>query len=213
MTLEELLKSQGIDNEQVTAILNAMKENKIYTASEENLDLRYGKLKTEHDSLVAKDAESQKRISDLQKATKGQEEIQNQIADYKSRAEALEEELQRTKIDSAIKVGLLAEDAEDVEYLTFKLKEKLKEKEQVLELDESGNIKGWAGYVEDLKTQLPNQFSSKADKGVIDGFKPIKEDEFQNTGMTKKELLNKSYPERMKFYSEHPEEYAEIMKG
>ena len=63
----------------------------------------------------------------------------------------MEEELQRTKIDSAIKVGLLAENAEDVEYLTFKLKEKLKEKEQVLELDESGNIKGWAGYVEDLK--------------------------------------------------------------
>ena len=209
MTLEELLKSQGIGDEQVTGILNAMKENEIYTASEENLDLRYGKLKTEHDSLVAKDAESQKLISDLQKATKGQEEIQNQIADYKSRAEALEEELQRTKIDSAIKVGLLAENAEDVEYLTFKLKEKLKEKEQVLELDESGNIKGWAGYVEDLKTQLPNQFSDKVDKGVIDGFKPIKEDEFQNTGMTKKELLNKSYPERMKFYSEHPEEYAE----
>lgn len=213
MTLEELLKSQGVGDEQVAGILKAMKENEIYTASEENLDLRYGKLKTEHDSLVAKDAESQKLISDLQKATKGQEEIQNQIADYKSRAEALEEELQRTKIDSAIKVGLLAENAEDVEYLTFKLKEKLKEKEQVLELDESGNIKGWAGYVEDLKTQLPSQFSSKADKGVIDGFKPIKEDEFQNTGMTKKELLNKSYPERMKFYSEHPEEYAEIMKG
>ena len=124
MTLEELLKSQGIGDEQVTGILNAMKENEIYTASEENLDLRYGKLKTEHDSLVAKDAESQKLISDLQKATKGQEEIQNQIADYKSRAEALEEELQRTKIDSAIKVGLLAENAEDVEYLTFKLKEK-----------------------------------------------------------------------------------------
>ena len=80
MTLEELLKSQGIGDEQVTGILNAMKENEIYTASEENLDLRYGKLKTEHDSLVAKDAESQKLISDLQKATKGQEEIQNQIS-------------------------------------------------------------------------------------------------------------------------------------
>ena len=114
MTLEELLKSQGIGDEQVTGILNAMKENEIYTASEENLDLRYGKLKTEHDSLVAKDAESQKSFSHLQKATKGQEEIQNQIADVQSWAEALEEELLRTKIDSAIKVGLLAENAEDV---------------------------------------------------------------------------------------------------
>lgn len=213
MTIEELLKGQGVSEEQVTGILNAMKENRIYTASEENLDVRYGKLKAEHDSLIVKDEESQKLISDLQKATKGQENVQNQIADYKSRAETLEEELRKTKIDSAIKVGLLAENVEDVEYLTFKLKEKLKEKEQVLELDDSGNIKGWEAYVEDLKTQLPNQFSRKADKGVIDGFKPIKEDELANTGMTKKELLNKSYPERMKFYSEHPDEYAEIMKG
>ena len=46
MTLEELLKSQGCSDEQVTNILTGMKDNKIYTASEENLDVRYGKLKT-----------------------------------------------------------------------------------------------------------------------------------------------------------------------
>lgn len=89
MTLEELLKTQGIGDEQVTGILNAMKENEIYTASEENLDLRYGKLKIEQDSFGAKDVESQKLISDLQKAAKGQEGIQNQIAAYKSWAEAV----------------------------------------------------------------------------------------------------------------------------
>ena len=56
MTLQELLKAQNLTDEQVKGILDAMKQNKIYTASEENLDVRYGKLKTEHDAMVAKDA-------------------------------------------------------------------------------------------------------------------------------------------------------------
>lgn len=43
MTLEELLKAQGLSDEQIKAITASMKENKIYTASEENLDIRYRK--------------------------------------------------------------------------------------------------------------------------------------------------------------------------
>ena len=82
MTLEELLKAKNLTDEQVTAIIGGMKENKIFTASEENLDIRYGKLKTNHDALVAKDAESQKLIEELQKATKGQDAVQAKITEY-----------------------------------------------------------------------------------------------------------------------------------
>lgn len=42
MTLEELLKAKGLTDDQIKAILDGMKENKIFTASEENLDIRYG---------------------------------------------------------------------------------------------------------------------------------------------------------------------------
>ena len=84
MTLEELLKAQNLTDEQVTAIIGGMKENKIFTASEENLDIRYGKLKTNHDALVAKDAESQKLIEELQKATKGQDAVQAKITEYEA---------------------------------------------------------------------------------------------------------------------------------
>ena len=84
MTLQELLKAQNLTDEQVKGILDAMKQNKIYTASEENLDVRYGKLKTDHDAMVAKDAESQKLIAELQKATKGQEGIQTKITEYEA---------------------------------------------------------------------------------------------------------------------------------
>ena len=83
MTLQELLKAQNLTDEQVKGILDAMKQNKIYTASEENLDVRYGKLKTDHDAMVAKDAESQKLIAELQKATKGQEDVQTKIQSMK----------------------------------------------------------------------------------------------------------------------------------
>ena len=83
MTLEELLKGQNLTDEQVTAIIDGMKENKIFTASEENLDIRYGKLKTDHDALAVKDAESQKLIEELQKATKGQDAVRQRLQSMK----------------------------------------------------------------------------------------------------------------------------------
>lgn len=106
MTLEELLKAQNLTDEQVTAIIGGMKENKIFTASEENLDIRYGKLKTNHDALVAKDAESQKLIEELQKATKGQDAVQAKITEYEATITRQQEELQQAKTEAALKVGL-----------------------------------------------------------------------------------------------------------
>ena len=123
MTLEELLKAQNLTGKQVTAIIDGMKENKIFTASEENLDIRYGKLKTDHDALVAKDAESQKLLAELQKATKGQDAVQTKITEYEATIAQQQEELQQAKTEAALKVGLLSEGAKatDIDYLIFKL--------------------------------------------------------------------------------------------
>lgn len=104
MTLEELLKGQNLTDEQVTAIIDGMKENKIFTASEENLDIRYGKLKTDHDALAVKDAESQKLIEELQKATKGQDAVQAKITEYEATIARQQEELQQAKTEAALKV-------------------------------------------------------------------------------------------------------------
>ena len=101
MTLEELLKGQNLTDEQVTAIIDGMKENKIFTASEENLDIRYGKLKTDHDALAVKDAESQKLIEELQKATKGQDAVQAKITEYVVVSNKVESHKEWYKIDSA----------------------------------------------------------------------------------------------------------------
>ncbi len=125
------------------------------------------------------------------------------------RIDELTKQIKPTKIDAAIKVGLLSENAVDVDYLTYKLKEK----GEPIELDEQGNIKGWADKVAALKTQLPTMFTSKG-KGGYEGFKLLdKENQPQPQGMTKAELLKKSYAEQAKFFEENPEQYREIMKG
>ena len=83
-------------------IVGEMKQNKIFTASEENLDVRYGKLKTDHDALTQKASESEKLIAELQKASKDNEGIQAKIAEYEATIKAKDEELQKTKVENAL---------------------------------------------------------------------------------------------------------------
>lgn len=167
MTIAEILKAKGVADDVVQAILDDMKANKIFTSSEENLDIRYGKLKTEHEGKVKELTEAQNLINELKKSTKGQEDLQGKITAYEGQVEQLQKELAQTKLDAEIKVGLLAEKALDVDYLTFKLKEKGE-----LALDENGKIKGWEDKLAALKVQLPNQFEASGQKKVIENRLP-----------------------------------------
>lgn len=47
MKLLEILKAQGLTDDQINAIQTSMKENKVYETSLENADERYNKLKTQ----------------------------------------------------------------------------------------------------------------------------------------------------------------------
>lgn len=110
-------------------------------------------------------------IVQLKKGTKGNEELQGKITTYETQVSDLQKQLAETKMKSAIKVALLSEKAVDVDYLTFKLNEKLKEKGETLELDENDNIKGWSDKLSGLKTQFPTMFESDSNGG--DGYKPL----------------------------------------
>lgn len=107
-------------------------------------------------------------IAELKKGTKGNEELQGKITGYETQVTELQKQLQETKVKSAIKVALLSEKAVDVDYLTFKLNEKLKEKGETLELDENDNIKGWTDKLTGLKTQFPNMFETASEKKHIE---------------------------------------------
>lgn len=187
MTLQELLKAQNLTDEQVKGILDAMKQNKIYTASEENLDVRYGKLKTEHEAMVKKDGESQKLIEDLQKATKGNEGIQSKITEYQGIIEKQKAEIEEAKKESALKIGLLSAGAkvEDIDYLLFKMGH---DSEFKMELDDNGDIKGLSDKVKDLKVQYPQQFEQSNQK-KIEEKKLNNPNNGGGTGMTKAEIM------------------------
>jgi len=188
MTITEILKAKGIADDVIQGVLADMKANKIFTASEENLDVRYGKLKTDHEGVNKQLTEAQALIENLQKSTKGQEEAQQQIADYKAQNEKLLAELEQTKIEAEIKVGLLAEKALDVDYLTFELKKKGE-----IALDENGKIKGWEDKIAALKSQKPTFFESSASKKIIENELPEGDPDAGNNPKTLEEALKAQY--------------------
>lgn len=205
MTIAEILKAKGIADDVITAIQDEMKANKIYTASEENLDIRYGKLKTDHEGVTKQLTEANALIEELKKSNKDNGGLQQKITEYEGQVQQLQAELQQTKLDAEIKVELLANKALDVDYLTFKLKEKGE-----LELGEDGKIKGWDDKIAALKTQFPTQFEQAGKKNII-------ENKLDNGGgehtLTKSDILKKPYAERAALFEENPEAFRKAMEG
>ena len=208
MNLIEIMKAKGISDEIIKAVQEDMKANKVFTSAEENLDIRYKKLKDEHDTVIKDRDEGKTLIDTLQKSNKGNEGLQQQVNDYKANMEKLQAELQQTKIDSAINIGLLAAGVkpDDVDYVTFKLKAK-----GDIELDDQGNIKGWEDKVAGLKTQFPANFTSASGKKYEEHKLP--DDDNGGDALTRESLLKKPYAERMKIYNENPEAYKTAMNS
>ncbi len=158
-----------------------------------------GKYKALEETLNGKDTEltnANNLIAELKKASKGNEEMQQKFSQYETENAQLQAELQETKIKSAIKVALLSEKAVDVDYLTFKLNEKLKEKGETLELDENENIKGWDDKLSGLKTQFPTMFEASGTgkmKPLGDGKLPQGDGERETTPNNLAEALKMQY--------------------
>ena len=149
-------------------------------------------------------------IAELKKGTKGNEELQKKIGDYDVQVAELQSQLQETKIKSALKVALLSEKAVDVDYLTFKLNEKLKEKGEALELDENENIKGWDDKLSGLKTQFPTMFeTASADGYQVLGDNRLPGGDDSNT-LTKEQFEKMGYQSRLKLKQEQPDVYAQM---
>lgn len=206
MTLQEILKGQGLNDEQIEKVVGEMKQNKIFTTNLENADIRYNDLKSKLDTKTAEHTEAANLIETLKKNNANNEALQGQVGEYESRIETLQSELAETKVNSALKIALLEANVTDVDYLTFKVKEKGK-----VEIGEDGRIKGIDETIESLKTQYPQHFST------VSGGKRIDEkklpDESGDKGLTKKDILSKPYAERQKLYQEAPDKFNEIMNS
>ena len=208
MTINELLqKLFNATDEQVNSFAEEMKANKIFTASEENMDIRHSKLKTQHESTTKQLEEAQALIETLKKSTKGHEDAQQKITAYEQREKELLAELEKTKLDSAIKVELLAAKAMDVDYLAFKLREKGE-----LALDEQGKIKNWDDKLAGLKTQFPTQFAPESKKNIIENRLP-QDAEIGGRTVSKEDFNKMGYNSRVALKQENPELYNQMMKG
>ena len=205
MTFQELLKQNGLNDEQAATLLAGMKENKIYLANEENLDIRYSKLKTDYDGLNKQHADAQALIESMKQETAGNAELQAKITSYETERQALIAENEKLKIETAAKIGLLEAEVNDIDYVMFKLREKGE-----LALDENGKIKDWDDKLAGLKTQLPQQFKSSSSKKILENKLP----EQKNNGstVTKEQFDNMGYKERVKLFEEQPEVYNELKK-
>ena len=114
---------------------------------------QFDSVTAENKTNAQKLTEANALIEQLKKSAKGDEALQTKIGEYQTKVAKLETELAQAKINAAVKVGLMSENAVDVDYLTYKLGEK----GEALELDEQGNIKGWSDKITPESVKLTKQ--------------------------------------------------------
>ena len=204
MTLKEIMLANGIDSAVIDKIAQEMKANKIYTASEENLDIRYGKLKNEHTALTQQATDLQSQIAQFEQLkvqlTSQAEEANKKIAEMQS-------ENAKIKADYALERALMEAKVQDVDYMKFKIKEKHPDG---FKLDENGKIESINTVIDDLKVQFPNQFA-KTEKKIEE--KKLEKSDNDNGGVSSEQFSKMNYHERAKLFKENPEQYAELNKN
>jgi len=157
MTINEILAAAGLDEAAIASVLEQMKTNKIFTTSEPNADIRYGKLKDDHAAQGKQLTEALALIETMKKDTKGQEDLQKKITDSEARMAQLQKENQELRAEASMDRKLIAAGARqaDLDYLKFQWRKKGE-----IAIDDQGEVKGADDIVAALKTQCPAQFES-----------------------------------------------------
>lgn len=154
---------------------------------------KYDSLSTE---LTGKKSELDKAntlIEELKKSGETAEGYKTKITEYEAQIAQLREQNKTDRINSAVKVALLSSGASDVDYITFKLNERLNKDGFKLDLDENGNVKGLESRISELKTAFPKMFESG---NAPDGLK----------------VLEKKLPEGDGDRTDEPKTLAEALK-
>lgn len=208
MTLQEILKAKGLSPEDVEAVIGEMKQNKIFTSSHENMDQRYPKLKADFEGLTTQHGEATKLIEQFKAGAKDNEALQGKIAGYEKTISDLTAQLQQSRLDAAVKIALLDAKVTDVDYMTFKLKEKGE-----LELDEQGNIKGIEDKLAGLKTQLPDFFGGAEKQLEVQPHKLPDRNNDRGATVTKEDFNKMGYNARVELKQSNPAAYEQLTKG
>lgn len=196
MNATEIFKKY-LDEEKAKALLEDLKKNKVYFANEENLDIRYSKLKEDMTAKNKMYDEAQKHIEELNQGVKSSEELKLKQQEYEKRISELEAENKNIRLDSILRQRLSEASVTDADYIIYKIKNRLKSENKALEF-EGDNIKGINDIIETEKKTNPNFFKLEA---------TTKEVEIQNVGKGEKaEAEPKSLIEALKMRNQKQEE-------
>ena len=157
MQFNEILAAQNLTEEQINAITAAMKENKIYLADEENLSIRYNKLKEDKQAQDNEFQKAQELIKQLQDSAKDNENVQTKIKEYEAQIEQLQADAAKAKLDYAIKAGLLERNInpDSMDFLLFKINQDNKD----IKLNEENKLEGID--FDEIKTKYANHFKAE----------------------------------------------------
>lgn len=206
MNFNELVKKYVQDDAQAQAFLDEMKASKFYLSSEENLDKRYSKLKSDNDALTTEHQKSLELIEQLKQSSNATQEMQDKIASYEKTIQSLQAEKLELEKDNSIKMALLSNKAksDDIDYLMFKLKNSDKE----LKVNDKGEITNLSDIMDVMKKSYPNNFEAEAKKEI--NVNELKQDDSNEPKVTK-EMFNKmGYQERNKLFTENKELYDQL---
>lgn len=157
-------------------------------------------------------------IESLKKGKVDAETLQQKVAEAEKLLEESKAREVELKVKYALDVAMLAEGVkkENAELLAIALERKLKEKGEILELDENDNIKGWTDKLSVLKTQFPTMFESAS--GGDDGLKvldpnKLKQSDKRNIVPTKEQFRQMSYEERVALKQSNEQAYKQLVKN
>ena len=106
MDFKELLKAQGLSDDQIKAITKSMKENKIYTTSEENIDTRYAKLKEKKEDLETQLTSANDTIKNLKALEIDNTKLKDEISKFETTKANYEKALTEKDFNYALEDAL-----------------------------------------------------------------------------------------------------------
>ncbi|WP_052233098.1 phage scaffolding protein [Terrisporobacter othiniensis] len=169
MTIQEILKAQGLNDEQINKITTSMKENKIYTTSLENVDVRYDKLQEQKKQLEEASKVYEKQLKELSKNNTDNEELKKQLEQLQLSNKELEEkhlnEMNKLQFDFALDGALSTAKCKNSKAL-----------KALLNLDEvkyqDGKLEGLETQLEVLKKEASYLFEAEQQTPSGSGFNP-----------------------------------------
>lgn len=202
MNLEELLKAQRLDDNQVKSILEAMKKEKIYTTNLENIEERYNKLKGQKEDLEGQLNTANSTIKELKKNNADNEELQKTIKQHedtiKTQKVEYESKVRNLTLDSAINSALTKAKAKHSDLLASKFDR------DKLVINEDGTVTGLDEQLKGFKETYKDMFE------VTLGGETPANPEFKPTTITKEQFNKMGYLERVKLNQDNPELYNSL---